>query len=599
MKLEYNIVGVAKQSEEDLRTIYNSTRTGVFGLALAVTGSRKLAREIAVETFRRVKRFAGSFDTEMNGEYWIYDICMQLSRNSLRDPAVAELPMTRERVDNASSLLGDVLFGLDGDRGKMLVLKAATELRNSDIASLNGYYSGSAAGEIRRGIARTAEKDPSRDKKTLLRELRADIEKICPDLYDAIGGEEQTRVAHVSHEAMYLENGQEAFGGSGEEQIVAEREAQRKKQASSRRLRILLICGGVLLAAAVLVTVLIVSRHRERPEESPQDRSVQYGNTVNMCKAGDWLFYRGISGGIFRYNAAAGGAPEQIFAGTARELITDGSRLFFRGDKSKIYSLEFDGSGMKQLCERSGTTLTFAGGLLYFSGSDGIYAMPPEGVDNDEDLAVIYPEEVKDAPSRNCMVVTPEGRVLFSGGADKGIFEVLEPGGTKGLGLLYFDEAYYITLWDGKLLFDSKVGDGIQLLVMDIDRKKIAVAGLKYDVDAQGEIADYESGAGTPVLSYAAAYCTLGDRLFFEGYTDDGAGMRTNVGIYALKRNSDTPELLLATPETELHITEMFTDGSRLYCFYSDGEADGARRLISYALDDPGDRKVVFEGTRK
>lgn len=599
MKLEYNIVGVAKQSEEDLRTIYKNTKTGVFGLALAVTGSRKLARELGVETYRRVQRFAGGFDTDLNGEYWIYDICMQLSKNSLRDPGVAELPMARERVDNASALLNDVLFGLEGDRGKMLVLKAASDLRNSDIAALNGYYSGSAAGEIRRGIARTAEKDPSRDKKHLLAELRADIEQICPDYYDAITGEEKTRVAHVSHEVLYLQDGQELFGGSGEEQIVADREKQRKKQAGSKRLKVLLICGGaLLLAAAVFVTVLLASRNREQPDD-PQNYNVQYGNTVNMCKAGDWLFYRGVSGGIFRYDTAGGGAPEQIFDGTARELITDGTRLFFRGDKSKIFSLNFDGSGLKQLCERSGTTLTFAGGRLYFSGSDGIYALPPEGVDNDEDLAVIYPEEVEDAPARYCMVVTPEGRVLFSGGADKGIFEVLEPGGTKGLGLMYFDEAYYITLWDGKLLFDSKLTDGIELMVMDIDRKMISVAGLKYETDAEGEITDYDSGTGTPVLSYAAAYCTWDNKLYYEGYTEDGTGARNDVGIYALERNSDTPAMLLATPDAELHITEMFTDGVRLYCFYSDGEAKGARRLVSYALADLSDQTVIFEGTRK
>ena len=570
----------------------------MFGLALAVTGSRKLAREIGVETYRRVKRFAGSFDTDMNGEYWILDICMQLSRNSLHDPVLSGSPL-KERVDNASSLLSDVLFGLDGDRGKMMVLRATTDLKNSDIAALNGYYAGSAAGEIRRGIARTAEKDVGRDKKHLLGELRADVERICPDFYSEIAGEAKTRVAHVSHEALYLEDGREVFDVNGEEQIIAEREKQRKKQAGSKRLKILLICGGVLVLAATVATILIASRRNKTEPDAIPDHTVQYGNTINMCKAGDWLFYRGVSGGIFRYNTLTGGGAEQLFDGTARELVTDGTRLYFRGDKSKIYSMNFDGSGLKQLCERSGTTLTFAGGRLYFSGSDGIYAMPPAGVDNDEELEVIYPEEVEDAPARYCMAVTETGRVLFSGGADKGIYEVLEPGGTKGLGLLYFDEAYYITLWDGKLLFDSKVGDDIELLVMDIDLKKIAVAGLKYDTDAQGEIADYGSGTGTPVLSYAAAYCTQGSALYYEGYTVDDSGARVDVGLYKLERNSDTPELLLATPDAALHVTEMFTDGQRLYCFYSDGEASGSRRLVSYALTDLTDEITIFEGKRK
>ena len=50
MNLEYRIVGAAKNSEEDLRAIYDEMGTGVYTLALSLTRSRKLAREVAVGT---------------------------------------------------------------------------------------------------------------------------------------------------------------------------------------------------------------------------------------------------------------------------------------------------------------------------------------------------------------------------------------------------------------------------------------------------------------------------------------------------------------------------------------------------------------------
>ena len=65
-------------------------------------------------------------------------------------------------------------------------------------------------------------------------------------------------------------------------------------------------------------------------------------------------------------------------------------------------------------------------------------------------------------------MVTDDGRVLFSGGADKGIFTVSEFSGSSVLGLIYFDEVYYLTLWNGKLLFDGIAADGIEMYLMDI-----------------------------------------------------------------------------------------------------------------------------------
>lgn len=597
MKLEYNIVGVAKKSEEDLRTIYRSIGDGVFGLALGVTGSRKLAREIAVETFRRVVRYAVTFNTDMSGQYWILDICMQLSLNSLRDPAVSAMSITKEKIDNASSLLQDTLFKLGGDRGTMILLKALTDLKNVDIAQLCGYYSGSAGAEIRRGIAKLADMDDMRQKKELLPQLKQDIGSVCPDYYSRISEEEPTAVSHVSHEAMYLSEELNSFStGAEEDEKITGRERERKEKAKWKWLRIAAVFAGALLIAGIVAGIIAATRKRNTDNEPSPPPGVQYGNKIDMVIAGGKLYYRGVGGGIFRFDDEKG-EPEQIYDGTARELVTDGTKLYFRSDRSKLFSINTDGTGLKQLCDISGTTLCFSGGRLYFSASDGIYSMPGEGVADDSELTPVYIEEVEDAPSRQSIVVTDDGRVLFSGGADKGIFTVSEFSGSSVLGLIYFDEVYYLTLWNGKLLFDGIAADGIEMYLMDIDLKKAEVVGLEYSTGSDGNI-DYTTGAGTPALSYSAAYTPYGDRLWYEGYEIDENGLKKNIGIYVISYNSGDPELLLPLPEEGLHVTEMLSDGKSLYCFYSDGRSDGERRLVAYDLNDFNDAKVVFDVRR-
>ena len=595
MKLEYNIVGVAKNSEEDLRTIYDSMAAGVFGLALSVTRSRKLSREIAVETFRRVVRYAVTFDTELSGQYWILDICMQLSRNSLRDPAVAASTIAKREVDNASALLRDALFNLGGDRGTMLSLKALTDLKNVDIAQLCGYYTGSAGAEIRRGIARLADMDEAREKKEILRELKKDVKAICPDFYDRINDEERTAVAHVSHEAMYLPEEANSFSASGdEEENVEEREAQRKQKAKGRRIRVLAAVAGVLLLGAIVAGIVISTRKRNKEQGPAIPPGVQYGNTINMVSAGGKLFYRGVDGGIFSYDPDKN-ESSVVYDGAVRELVTDGEKLYFRGEKSKIYSINTDGSGLKQLCDMSGTTLCLTGGSLYFSASDGIYSMPTSGVADDNELTPVYIEEVEDAPSRYCIVVDNGGKVFFSGGADKGIYGVSEFAGSAVLNLYYFDEVYYMTLWGNRILFDAVSMDGIELFMLDPESKKLTVVGLKYTTGEDGEV----TTTGTPVLSYSAAYCTAGNKLWYEGYVSDEAGGKSKIGIYVIEMDSDEPQLMLELPAEGLHISEMFAESGRLYCYYSDGKPDGERRLVSYNMNDFSDSTVVFDGRRQ
>ena len=601
MNIAYEIVGIAKGNREDVEAVYKKTGLGVFSLALSVTKSRRLAREIAVETFRRVIRYAYSFDTDNDGGQWIADICMQLSRNSLRDPAVRSAAVSKELTDNASALLDDTLNKLSGDRGTLIILKATMPfLRTSDAARLTGYYVQSAGAEQRRGIAALAGMDEAREKKNIIPDLTEDLQKICPDYLEDILSDRNTAVEHVSHEAMYLDDEVNTFSGGGSEtEIVEKRENERKKNG---RKKALIIAGAVLAVAviAVVTVLLIVNSRRSANEDTPgETTSAQFGNSIDMLKIRDRLYYRGVSGGIYAYDCVKGGEPVRISDETAKELVTDGESLYFRSAQgNKIYRIGTDGGGLKKLCGLSGTTLTYSGGYIYFSGSDGIYAVSTLGAENDEDIVTVYAEETEDSPSRNHMTVTESGQVVFSGGADGGLFLVGEWNSSSVLYYIYLGEVYYFTEADGYLLFDELAGSAINLYLLDVDARKAYSVGVEYVKDEEGRLTS-ETAGGEQATTYSTAYCCAGQYIYYEGCTFDDFGRAENIGIYRTKLNSAETELLLELPQEGPHITEMFCDGDSLFCLYSDGLKDSTRQLVKYDTGNFENAAVIFSETRR
>ena len=71
MDFAYLIVGISKNEEKDLKELYDKTHHTVYGLALSLVRDRVLARDITIETYRRVKQFANTYDTDINVEYWL------------------------------------------------------------------------------------------------------------------------------------------------------------------------------------------------------------------------------------------------------------------------------------------------------------------------------------------------------------------------------------------------------------------------------------------------------------------------------------------------------------------------------------------------
>ena len=86
--LEFLIVGIARESQEDLHKFYKATAPEVYGMALSIVKDTYLASEVLAETHKRIATMAYLFNTEMSAEYWLLDMAKNISENALHDPDI-------------------------------------------------------------------------------------------------------------------------------------------------------------------------------------------------------------------------------------------------------------------------------------------------------------------------------------------------------------------------------------------------------------------------------------------------------------------------------------------------------------------------------
>ena len=205
MNIEYLIVGVAKDSNEDFHELYQKMRISVYSLALSIVKNKNIARDIAAETFKRVKQSAYKFDTDLSGEYWILDIAYRLSHNALSSEAL-QSRLALQRIDNASLLLGELINNSKNDRAPIILLRTLSSLRKSDIAKMLNYYQVSCKAEYNRGITQLKVKNNYLSKKEIISTLKSDAKDACPDYWSYVIAESSEQMAELSDEAInYVE----------------------------------------------------------------------------------------------------------------------------------------------------------------------------------------------------------------------------------------------------------------------------------------------------------------------------------------------------------------------------------------------------------
>ncbi len=570
MDLEYLLVGVSRDQEEDYRQLYDITRCEVFAVALSLLKDRFLAREVMIETYRRVRTFAYTFDTDWNAEYWILEIVQNLSANALQDKELQEAASAK-RLDNASKLLRQTVLDTKNDRGSILLLHALTKLRNADIAKLLWYRAISAQQEYRRGIKQLIAWDKERTEQTILEDLRRDVDACTPDVWEWILREDATKVAHISHEQLSLTP--ESLEYSPEDPDKLKQKQRQAKQARFRKLRIAALCVGGTAAAALLVWVLVLVLHQG--DIGREETGVQFQTKLAMVEVGDVLYYQNPADQnklyAFDFSAQAP-SSRKLCDDPIKELLSDGAMLYYRNNKDgKMYRIALDGSGRMRLSDRSGAAMALYDQWLYFSGTNGIYRMKKDGTDVEE---VLNTED--DATLYRYQIAVENGVVYFSSGIGKGIHYVKE---YEGIPLAYnvskgfYDEVYAFQIENGYLYFDFLLNNHLALYRIDLS------SGEREQLDTLPPI----SGANY----------TIGNHTYYYGCEETEEGVRSNYGIYVYDAQAGTNQLIRLEGSANYAGTELLIGKQYIYCYFSDGKENGKRQLVAYDRDNPSEKTII------
>ncbi|MBB5869093.1 RNA polymerase sigma-70 factor (ECF subfamily) [Allocatelliglobosispora scoriae] len=137
----------------------------VFGLALAVVGTRGLAEEVAQDAFVRAWRYAGAFDPRRGAATtWLLAITRNAAIDAMRacpeDPVEPDRLMDLLGATAATDDLADsqrirqALHRLPGEQARAVVLATFYGLTAREIAEREGVPLGTAKTRIRLGLSR-------------------------------------------------------------------------------------------------------------------------------------------------------------------------------------------------------------------------------------------------------------------------------------------------------------------------------------------------------------------------------------------------------------------------------------------------------------
>lgn len=163
------LAGMASGDAEAAAVFVRRYQARVYGLALAIVGSRPTAEEVAQEAFLRVWRHATAYDVRRGRvATWVLAITRNLAIDALRlradrpvDPHVLLDTLTQQEYRAGSAVdlpeserLRSALRELPPEQCKPIVLSVFYGLTAKEIARDEGVPLGTVKTRIRRGLAR-------------------------------------------------------------------------------------------------------------------------------------------------------------------------------------------------------------------------------------------------------------------------------------------------------------------------------------------------------------------------------------------------------------------------------------------------------------
>ena len=591
MDLEYLIVGIAKGNDGDLAEFCKKTESGVFGLALAYTKDRFFARAIAVEAYKRVKKYAYKFDTEMNAEYWVLDIVKNLSINALCDGELTKLA-AENHLENVSNVLRQAICDTDEDRGRIMVLRTATGLSKSEIARLLWYNGASCNSEFSRGIKQLVAMEPERRDNAGVKEaLAEDIKECTPDdIFEKVVSENETVVSKVSHKNYMIGDDEFALPGESKENRKQRLEAQKAK---SRKKKVIAACIAAGLVVIVGASVLIwwFAKNGDTNLEDPQDTlnvtEPQYNTRVALAEHDGILYFQNLADGGALYSLDLkkdGAKAEKLCDDAPKEMVIYKDYIYYRSvNDGKLYrrAINAEQGSASEKFSVNGAILRIVKDKIYYSSASGISVMD---LDGSEPKVILDDNTV----SREDIEVTEDGIVYFSSGHTPGLFRLVpQEDGNYTKEVLLDDQTEAFTVYDFFLIGDDCYYD------MQDGFKTGSVHVL--EIDDEGYARSPEKLGATLISS---AFFVKDGYVYYYGCSSvSEVGIPKDKGIYRIAvevSGEAQPELLLDMTDNEQDISYIYVSDDYIYCYYSNGKKaaeDSYYRLEKYDLNEDGSIK--------
>jgi len=595
VSFEYLIVGIAKGKQEDFREFYDKTKVAAYMFALSVVKDRVVARDIAVEAYKRVISLAYKFDTDLNAEYWLLDIVKNLSVNALRHADIKNAADSK-RIDNLTGLLSELIIDAKEDRAQFVVLRTVSSLSKSEISRLLWYKSGSASAEYNRAIKALVATTPDyRTKSSVKQELFDDMTSCTPDMWGLIIKGEDTRVSFVSHEEIVIDDSEVEFSEDTEEIKKIKRAADKK----SRKVKIFTVIIAVVILCAIIAGVIaaVVAYNKAQAEKREQEKDKtnvievtlpQSGTSLAMAELDGILYYSDITEGgkLYKADFSAGKAVVSKISDEAVKdiVVCDDVEKYvvyrtYPSGNAYRYS-PADGSSV-MLCKSVGA-MCISGDTLYYSSADGICSMSVTS--GEPTIKTILPEtqdkNYAGLPWRYDIEALEDGTVYFSAGGDTdnpGIFTVKETTDAITSEIRTYHEnvkvkadignVYEMYMYNGIIYFD-KSGNYSSALYA-IDTKK------------DNEVKFFEN-----VYLSSAAVSVHDGYVYYAGYIENPKDNKVaQRGLCRISVDGGSPEMLIVQNDLTLHISDLYVSNDKIYCYSCSGDGKSRRNLISYTKE--------------
>lgn len=163
-ELERQIAQVARGDRKAFETVYERTKSAVYGLALSITRRKEDAEDVMQETYLRVHRGAGGYKARGKPMAWILTITRHLALDLVRSAPARDLPLEVDWLPDPASdfseaaldrmVLEALLTSLKDDERQILVLRSTEGLKHKEIAKILDLPLGTVLSKYHRALSK-------------------------------------------------------------------------------------------------------------------------------------------------------------------------------------------------------------------------------------------------------------------------------------------------------------------------------------------------------------------------------------------------------------------------------------------------------------